>query len=111
MPTITSFHSSAVESEEVGGIMADYLALERARTFRRLLVPRCGVLAACVLLLGTVLHAIPPTPMWFSVGAFVTPPLWAWFVELRRDWRLARRLKHVPSGVTHEVVIPAVKKS
>ena len=37
MPTITSFHSSAVEPEELSGIMADYLALERARIFRRLL--------------------------------------------------------------------------
>jgi hypothetical protein len=39
MPTITSFRSSAVESEDLSGIMADYLALERARIFRRFLAP------------------------------------------------------------------------
>jgi hypothetical protein len=111
MPTITSFHSSAVEPEELGGIMADYLALERARIFRRLLVTRFGLLAAGVLLLGTVGRVVPPTPMWFGVGACVTPPLWAWIVELRRHWRLARRLEQVPGGVTREVAIPAVKKS
>jgi hypothetical protein len=111
MPTITSFHSSAVGSEELSGIMADYLALDRARIFRRLLVTRFGLLAAGVLLLGTVVRVVPPNPMWLSVGACVTPPLWAWFVELRRHWRLVRRLEHVSGGVTHEVVIPAVKKS
>lgn len=111
MPTITSFHSSAVESEELSRIMADYLGLERARIFRRLLVKRFGLLAAAVLMLGTVLRAVPPIPMWFGVGAFVTPPVWAWIVELRRHWRLARRLEHVPGGVTHEVEIPAVRKS
>lgn len=111
MPTITSFHSSAVESEELGGIMADYLALERARIFRRLLVKRFGLLAMCVLLLGIVLHAVPPIAVWFSMGAFVTPPVWAWIVELRRDWRLARRLDQVSGSVTHEVAIPVVKKS
>jgi hypothetical protein len=111
MPTITSFHSSAVESEELGGIMAEYLALERARMFRRLLVKRFGLLAAGVLILGVVLHVVPPIPMWFSVAAFVTPPVWAWIVELRRDCRLARRLEKVPGGVTHEVAVPANRKS
>jgi hypothetical protein len=111
MPTITSFHSSAVESEEFSGIMADYLALERARIFRRLLVKRFGLLAAAVVISGTVLHLLAPIPTWFSVGVFVTPPVWAWIVELRRDRRLGRRLEQVPGGITHEVAIPGVRKS
>ena len=46
MHTVVSFHGSAVKPDQLSGIMADYLALERARTFRRLLVKRFGVLAA-----------------------------------------------------------------
>ena len=111
MPTITSFHGSAVPPEELSGIMADYLALERSRLFRRLLVMRFGLLALGVVVVGGVLRVLPPLATWFSLGVFVTPPAWAWIVELRRDRRLARRLEQVPGGVTHEVRIPNIRKS
>jgi hypothetical protein len=111
MPTITEFHISAVESEELSGIMADYLALDHARILRRLLVKRFGLLAVGVAILGIVLRILAPIPTWLGVGVFVTPPFWAWIVELRRDWRLARRLTRVPGGVTHEVAIPGNRKS
>ena len=48
MHTVTSFHASAVQPDQLGEIMAAYLALERARIFRRLLVKRFGVLAVIV---------------------------------------------------------------
>jgi len=111
MPTITSFHSSVVEPGDVNGIMADYLALERARRFRGVLVQRCGALAAGIVLLGTVLRILPPIPTWFSLGAFVALPVSAWIVELRRERRLANRLDRVRKGVVHTVVTPAARKS
>src|SRR5688572_2697136 len=106
MPTITSFHGSAVLPEELSGIVADFLALERARIFRRLLVKRFGLLALGVVVVGGVLRVLPPLATWFSLSAFVTPPAWAWIVESRCDRRLARRLEQVPGSVTHEVQIP-----
>jgi Flp pilus assembly protein TadB len=96
MHTLTSFHASAVQPEQLSGIMADYLALERARIFRRLLVLRFGLLALGAAIVGGVLHWLPPSGTWVTVGVFVVPPAWAWIVELRRDRRLARRLEEVP---------------
>lgn len=90
--------------------MADYLALERARMFRRLLVKRFGWLAAGVAILGGILRVLPPIATWFSLSVFVTLPVWAWIVELRRDRRLARRLAQVP-GASHEVAIQGGRKS
>jgi len=100
MQTITSIHASAIPPEELSGIMADYLALERARIFRRLLVTRFGLLAVTAAVIGGLLHWLPPFASWFSIGLFLTPPLWAWIVELRRERRLSRRLEDVPGGVT-----------
>jgi hypothetical protein len=38
MYTVTSFRGSSVSGEELSGIVADYVALDRARVFRRLLM-------------------------------------------------------------------------
>ncbi len=45
MHAVTSFHASAVEPGQVSAIMAEYLALERARVYRRLFVTRFALLA------------------------------------------------------------------
>lgn len=103
MRTITSFHASAVHPEQLGSIMADYLAVERARIFRRLLVMRFGLLAFVAAIVGGVFHWLPPFGTWFSVGVFLVPPTWAWIIELRRDRRLARRLESVPTAVTQAI--------
>jgi hypothetical protein len=107
MHTVTSFHAAAVCPEELSGIMGDYLALEEARIFRRLLVVRFGILAFIAGIAGAVLHWLPPVASWLSVGVFLVPPVSAWIVELRRDRRLARRLDELPASATH-VVLPSV---
>jgi hypothetical protein len=105
MHTVTSFPAAAVGPGELSGIMADYLALEEARIFRRLLVVRFGILAFIAGIAGAVLHWLSPFASWFSVGVFLVPPVSAWIIELRRDRRLARRLDELPEGATH-VVLP-----
>jgi hypothetical protein len=107
MHTVTSFHAAAVRPEDVSGIMADYLALEEARIFRRLLVVRFGILAFIAVIAGAVLHWLSPFASWFSVGVFLVPPACAWIIELRRDRRLARRLYELPEGAAR-VVLPSV---
>ncbi len=94
MHTVTSFHSSAVQPEQLSGIMSEYLALERARIFRRLLVKRFGVLA--VIIAGVSFSLLSVAASWFSVGLCVVAPLWSWIVERRCERRLVHRLDGVP---------------
>ena len=101
MHTVTSFHASAVQPDQLSGIMADYLALERARIFRRLLVKRFGVLAAIVG--GVSFLWLSAFASWFSVGLCAAAPVWAWIVELGCERRLARRLDEVPGHAVHVV--------
>lgn len=58
MHTVTSFDGSAVGDSELTVIIAEYLALERVRVFRRLLLVRCGLLALTTGLIGIGLHRL-----------------------------------------------------
>jgi Flp pilus assembly protein TadB len=107
MHTVTSFPASTVDPEQLCGILADYLALEKARAFRRLLATRFGALALIAALAGAGLHWLSPFASWFTVGVLLVPPAWAWIVELRRDYRLSRRLDELPEAATH-LVLPSV---
>jgi hypothetical protein len=81
--------------------MADYLALEHARTFRRSLVKRFGVLAAIAA--GVSFVWLSAFAFWFSVGLCAVAPGWVWMVELGCERRLARRLDEVPGHAIHVV--------
>ena len=107
MHTVTSFHASDVQPDQLSGIMADYLALERARIFRRLLMKRFGVLA--VVFAGVGFHALSAFASWFSVGLCVAVPVWAWVVELGCERQLTRRLAKVPGQAVQLVQSAAPK--
>jgi Flp pilus assembly protein TadB len=92
-----SLHSSAVDRQELSAIMRDYLALERARVYRRLFVRRFGLLAAAVGVAGIGFHWLPPAGSWVSMAICLVAPLWAWIAERRCDRRLTRRLDEVPA--------------
>jgi Flp pilus assembly protein TadB len=99
---VTQFHSSSVQPAELNQIAAEYLALERVRVLRRLLVRRFGLLSLAVLVARIALHWISLTATACSLAAFVVPPVWAWVVEIRRDRVLARRLERIPGVIqTH----------
>jgi hypothetical protein len=112
MYTITSFHASSVHPEHLSGIMADYLALDRARIVRRLLVTRFGLAAFAVAIVRAAFQWMSSFAAWCTVALLLVPPAWAWIVELHRDRQLARRLRQVPGAVT-EVITPtgSVRKS
>ena len=94
MPTVTSFHASDLQPDQLNRILARYLALEHARVFRRLLVRRCAVLAPIV---GTVsFFWLSAFAFWFSMGLCMAVPTWAWTVELGHERRLTRQLDGVP---------------
>jgi hypothetical protein len=101
MHTVTSFHASAVQPDRLSEIMAAYLALERARIFRRLLVKRFSGLAMIVA--GVSFLWLSVFPLWFSVGLCVVVPTWSWIVELGCEHRLARLLNEIPGQAMHVV--------
>lgn len=69
-------------------MLADYLALDRARILRRLMVWRFGVLAAAAILLETVVHGFSAAARSLTLGLCLLPPAWAWIVELMRRRRI-----------------------
>ena len=104
MQTVTSFQASAVPPEQLSGIVADYLALDRARICRRLLVVRCGLLALGAGLASVLLHRVSPVAPWFACALFLVAPVWAWIAELRLAHRLSRRVDGIDGIVTYKVV-------
>jgi hypothetical protein len=88
MQQITSLPASSVPPAELKVILADYLALDRARIFRRLFVIRFGLLAAAATIVSVAFPSLPAFARWFPPTLCLAPPIAAWI----REWRLARRL-------------------
>jgi hypothetical protein len=107
MHSVTSFHSSDVTSQQLAAIMAQYLALERARVYRRLFITRCGLAALAVALIGFGFRWLPAAASWVGVGSFLVAPVWAWVAELKCDWRLERLLDEIGADA-REIVLPPV---
>ena len=103
MQTVTSFPASAVQPDQLSRILADYLALDRARIVRRLLVARFGFLALLAGVLGGIVHGLSPVVRSMTIGPLLLPPVWAWMCELRLERRLSRHLDGVDVSVTHRL--------
>ena len=86
--------------------MAEYLALERARIYRRLCVTRFALLAIILAIGGFGFQWMPLYGSWFSLGLCFVAPGWAWVAELKCDRRLARQLEQLPGSSTHVVMPP-----
>jgi len=95
MHTVSSFRGSAVSGEELSAIVADHIALERVRLFRRALVPRCGGLVLLAIVFDLMVHNLSAAARWAPPAVFAIPPAWAWIVELRLRYRLTSRLNAV----------------
>ena len=99
MDVVTQFHSYALDPEELDQVLADYVALDRLRVFRRLLVRRFGALSLAVLIIGVALHWISALATAASIVLFLIPPVWACVAELRFDTALDRRLDRIPGVI------------
>ena len=106
MHTVRSFHSSTIAPDQVSAVMAGYLALERARIYRRLLVTRFALLAIILAIAGFGFQWMPLYGSWLTLGLCFVAPLWAWVAELKCGRRLARQLERLPDSSTHVVMPP-----
>ncbi len=102
---MTTFHGSAVRQDELSDLIAEYLALERLRAFRRMLAARFGFLSLAVLVAGAGLDWLPAVAWLVSIALFLAAPLWMWIVEVRRERHLDLRLKSI-DGATTDVIQP-----
>jgi hypothetical protein len=102
MQTLISFRAAA--SPELGRILSDYLALDRARILRRLMVVRFGLLAVLAASVETGFRGFSPLARVLTVALCLVPPLYARVVEFARERRLSRRIDFVEGAVTHKIV-------
>jgi len=105
MPHVSMLPASSVSQEELRVILTAYLALDRARIFRRLFVIRFGLLAGVSVILALIVPGLSRVAHWLPPVLFLTPPAWAWIVELRLERRLARYLDGVDEMATHELAV------
>ena len=105
--TVTSFHASSLEPEQLRAVMADYLALERARVYRRLSLVRFAALGVAVGVAGPGFHWIPTFASWLGAVVCMATPASAWIAEVWQEWRLARRLSQLPEGSIRPMAPPS----
>jgi hypothetical protein len=98
---LVSFRLSAVRPDELSAVLTQYLALERIRIIRRLLIPRCALVVVAIALIGGGYGWLPRFATWLSAGVFVALPAVAWTIEIHRARQLAHRLSMPgPHGAT-----------
>jgi hypothetical protein len=98
MFTVTALDAAAVDPDRLGAVLADYLALEQARTYRQLLVTRFGGLGAILVAVGWGFHWLPLVAVWLTLAVCTGVPVWAWIVERRCDRKLAMALDGLPAS-------------
>jgi hypothetical protein len=104
MQTVISVPACTRSPEELSRILADYLALDRVRIYRRLLLARFGLLAVLAALLETSFRGFSPFVRLFTVALCLFPPAWARIVEFAHERRLSRRIEACDARVTHNFV-------
>ena len=82
----------------MSAILADYLALERLRIFRRPFVTRFGILTAIVTTAGWLWLSTAAT--YIAAGLRLAPPMCVLLLEMTRERRLAQRLERIPGQRT-----------
>ena len=95
METVLSFDAAAGRRQEMRAILADYLAVDRVRVYRRLFVVRCTLAALLALAASYLVGGLSLPARWVPIGLMLAPAIAATLVELRLHARLARRVRQV----------------
>ena len=105
MQTVISVPASTIAREELSRILSAYLALDRARIRRRLMVARFGLLAVLAALLETSFRGFSPLVRLFTVALCLFPPAWARMVEFAHERRLSQRIEAIDGAGPHRFVL------
>ena len=106
METLTWFRSTAVPRDKLAPLLSEYLALDRLRAIRRLLLVRCGALALVAAVAGPLVGWLSALGRSLVVALFLIPPAWAWILERRADLRLSHRLRSIKTSTATGPVAP-----
>ena len=69
MDDFTSFRSADLEPDRLRRLLADHIAQDQAREFRRYFLTRLAVVAAAVWLFSWPIHLLPHTVLWAIVAS------------------------------------------
>jgi hypothetical protein len=86
--TTATFEASSPSHEDANAFIRNTVALESMQVFRRLLLPRCLILAALVGTAGVLWPA--PLPWWAASGVCLLAPASVRIIELVYERRLSR---------------------
>jgi hypothetical protein len=104
MLTLVEIQASKVPPAETASLIADYIAFDRQRTWRRQYLKAFGGMAVLVLL-GAVFGRVPARESAVVAGLLVLPPSTLAAIEVISWRRLIRRLNNLRAETR------AVKKS
>ena len=107
METLTWFRSATVPRDNLAPLLSDYLALDRLRNFRRLLLVRCGALALTAAVVGPLVGWLSALARSLIVALLLLPPAWAWILERRADLRLSDRLRSIDASTARHPQAPS----
>ena len=107
METLTWLRSADVPREKLSPLLREYLALDRLRTVRRLLLVHCGALALIAAVAGPLVGWLSALGRSLVVVLFLVPPGWAWILERRADLRLSARLRSIDTRTVCPPQAPA----
>jgi len=96
MRTFTSLNASDIPPDRLKRILADYIALEEAQIFRRLVMRRCGLLSLLAAVLASITHAFSGAIWALIITLPLAVPALAWIAEARIELRLGRALNDIP---------------
>ena len=98
MRTFTSLNASDIAPDRLKRILADYIALEQAQIFRRLLMRRCGLLSLVAAVLAGITHVFSAAVWGLIITLPLAVPAVAWIAETRIELRLVRALDDIPDN-------------
>ncbi len=96
-PPVLSFAASEIDPATLSRILADYLAYEQARVFRRLLVKRLAIAGLLTLLTAVLVGLLSRPTVWIVLGLLAATGAHAGALELMARARIVRQLAEIPS--------------
>jgi hypothetical protein len=102
MFTVAEYPALSRSAADVAGLLAEYVAFDRLRSWRRDLF-KVGVTMTVLAMIAAAFERMSVPECWALAGLLLPPPLVVWAIEWRRWRSLARRL--------NTAAVQAIRKS